>query len=115
MKRVERVKKILEDAVGGATIGQHGNFWRTLTADQFKTKKVFGMAVIAVGKPDESNLIKALEGRAPFDGSPDGYPRMPKDLPVVSPDNIGFIRQWIADGCLDDEESVVPGGGAAQP
>lgn len=105
------VKKILEDSVAGANIGAHGNFWRTLTRDQFVARKVFGLALI-VKKPDgsfdedESNLVKALEGRIPF-GNDTGnqsadFPRMPARLNPVAPDKIAFIRQWIRDGCPDD-------------
>lgn len=112
MKRYDRVKQILEEAVGGQDIGAHGNFWRTLTLDQFKAKKVYGHQLVVVGKPDDSDLIKALEGRAPFGkdiGTPGAtYPRMPKNMPVVPANRIAYIRQWIADGCPDEEETAPP-------
>jgi hypothetical protein len=109
MKRFDRVVQILETAVNGDTIGAHGNFWRGLTLDQFKAKKVFGRALLVVGQPDDSNLIKALEGRDPFGsdiGTPGAiYRRMPAGRPAVAPDRIAYIRQWIADGCPDEEEA----------
>src|SRR5207244_1857896 len=66
-----RIKQILDDAVQGQNIGKHGPFWRALTRDQFVSFSVFGRKVIAsrpdgAFDPDESNLVKALEGRAPF-------------------------------------------------
>ena len=118
MKRFERVVQILEQAVNGDTIGAHGNFWRGITLAQFTAKKVFGRALLVVGKPDDSNLVKALEGRDPF-GSDIGtagavYRRMPAGRPAVGPDRIAYIRQWIADGCPDEDEAPA-GGPVAAP
>jgi hypothetical protein len=108
MKRFDHVKQILEEAVNGETIGAHGNFWRPLSLDQFKAKKVFGQALLVVGNPDDSNLIKALEGRAPFGadaGVPGAtWPRMPAGFDPVPPDRIAYLRKWIADGCPDDDD-----------
>lgn len=110
MKRFDRVKQILEDAVGGTTIGAHGNFWRGLSLDAFKVKKVFGRVLLVVGNPDISNLVLALEGKAPFGadlGVPGSiFPRMPEGFPPVSTERIQVIRQWIADGCPDEEEAL---------
>jgi tyrosinase len=55
--------------------------------------------VIVLGKPDESALVQALRGVAPFDGS--GFPRMPPGGPYVADADIALIAQWIADGCPD--------------
>jgi hypothetical protein len=109
MKRFERVKQILEEAVEGKTIMAHGNFWRDLTLEQFKVKKIFGKLLVEVGNAEASNLIKAIEGRAPF-GSDIGTPgavfkRMPDGFPPIPPEKISVIRQWINDGCPDEEEA----------
>jgi hypothetical protein len=109
MKRFEKVKIILEEAVEGTTIAAHGNFWRNLTLEQFKVKKVFGRQLVLVGNAVESNLIKALEGRTPF-GADTGVPgaifnRMPDGFPAVSPEEINYIKDWIDDGCPDDGDA----------
>jgi hypothetical protein len=107
-----RVRQILDDGVQGQNIGKHGPFWRTLTRDQFVAFSVFGRKVIANRPdgsfdPDESNLIKALEGRAPFGADrtppPPGaiFNRMPDGFPPVPQDRIDEIRSWIAAGCPD--------------
>ncbi len=94
-----QIQQILESAVNGGTIGAHGNFWRNKTRDQFVTLKVFGRQLLVLGKADDSNLIKALRGQAPFDGSE--LPRMPVGLDPVPDKQIEVIRQWINDGCPD--------------
>jgi len=113
MKRFERVKQILEEGVNGQTIGAHRNFWRGLSLEDFKRKKVFGEALLIVGNAEDSNLIKALEGRAPFGsdiGTPDAdTPRMPAGgFPPIPSEQITYLRKWIADGCPDDEETAPP-------
>lgn len=109
--RFTEVKEILEEAVSGDDIGAHGNFWRNKTRDQFVAHKVFGQALLlkrADGTFDEneSNLVKALEGRNPF-GNDIGTPgatfrRMPAGLNPVAAEKVEVIRQWIRDGCPDD-------------
>ncbi|HLM01072.1 MAG TPA: ferritin-like domain-containing protein [Pyrinomonadaceae bacterium] len=117
MNRFTEVKNILENAVGNTEIDAHGNFWRDISRDDFIKFRFAGQKLItenADGTFDdnESNLIKALEGRAPF-GSDIGtagarFRRMPAGLPPVPPDEIAFIKQWIKDGCPDTEEVPAP-------
>jgi photosystem II stability/assembly factor-like uncharacterized protein len=110
VNRFERVVQILDDSIGGPDVGiaGHGAFWRGITRDQFVAKKVFNREVVALGAGASSNLIKALKGQAPFgedlETPPTGatMPRMPFGFPPVSDDNIGFIEQWIDDGCPQD-------------
>ena len=109
--RFTEVKTILEEAVSNTDIGAHGNFWRGQTRDQFIGLKVLGRPLLlrrADGTFDEndSNLVKALEGRNPF-GRDIGtagavFRRMPAGLNPVAPEKIEVIRQWIRDGCPDD-------------
>jgi hypothetical protein len=110
MKRFERVKQILEEAVKGNDIMAHGNFWRDLTLEQFKVEEIFGIKLVETGNAEASNLIRALEGRAPF-GADIGTPgadfnQMPDGFPPVAPEKIAVIRKWIDDGCPDEEEAA---------
>jgi hypothetical protein len=117
MNRFTEVKNILENAVASADIGAHGNFWRDKTRDQFVAMKVFGRPLFvqrADGTFDEneSNLVKALQGQTPF-GRDIGTAgatlrRMPAGLDPVAPERVDFIRQWIRDGCPDDDQDVTP-------
>jgi hypothetical protein len=120
MNRFTEVKNILENAVANTDIGAHGNFWRDRTRDEFVAAKIFGRPLFAkkadgTFDENESNLVKALQGRAPF-GSDIGTPnatfrRMPAGFPPVPADKIAFIQQWIKDGCPDEEiqpQSVPP-------
>jgi hypothetical protein len=99
MTRYEQVQQILEEAVEGTVIGAHGNFWRGKSRDQFIAHRVFGNPIIASGNGAGSNLVKALRGDPPFDGS--GFPRMPLGFPLVPDDRIAIIEAWIDDGCPD--------------
>ena len=110
MNRFERVIQILDESIGGPDVGiaAHGAFWRGLTRDQFVAKKVFNRDVVVVGDGVASNLVKALQGEAPFgedlENPPSGasIPRMPFGFSPVSDEDIGFIKQWIDDGCPED-------------
>lgn len=103
MNRFERVVQILDQAIGGpdATIRAHGPFWRRKTRDEFVAAQVFGVELVAVGRGEASNLVRALKGEVPFDGSQ--FARMPSGRPPVPGDEIAFIERWIDDGCPEDE------------
>lgn len=111
MTRFDHVKEILDAAVGGKNIHAHGPFWRGLSRDGFVAKVVFGEQLLVVGDAASSNLVKALRGLPPFDGS--DYPRMPAGMDPVPEPDIRFIEAWINEGCLEDAfEPSVGGGGA---
>jgi hypothetical protein len=108
MKRFEKVKQILDEAVENQDIGAHGAFWRPLNLEAFKAKKVFGQQLLIPGNGAQSNLVRALRGQNPFglDIGVEGarYPRMPAGgFPPVADDRIAFIEKWINDGCPDDD------------
>jgi hypothetical protein len=106
MTPFEQVVQYLENSVGGNDLGAHGNFWRTLTKEQFKAYIVsvnVNVPLLTVGNGAGSNLIKALKGELPF-GSDTGvvgaaFPRMPYGYPQIAPDQIDFIKTWIDNGC----------------
>jgi hypothetical protein len=77
----------------------HGAFWKTMTYEEFTTGSIFGQyAILVVGNSAESNIIKALKGEAPFDGSV--FQRMPGDgPPFFTDDQINEIAAWIDKDC----------------
>ncbi len=104
-----RIREILDESVQGNDIGAHGPFWRSATRDQFVDLKIFGRPLLAkkpdgTFDPDESNLIKALEGRPPFGSDVEPRPpgavlrRMPAGFPPVETSKIAEMRAWIAAG-----------------
>jgi len=109
-----QVREFLDDAVGGpaATVaGPHGDFWRTLTRDQFVAFAVFGFPVVTVGDGANSTIVKALRGQAPF-GADTGtagaqFRRMPAGRPAMPDERIVQIVSWIDDGCPDDDVTPV--------
>jgi rubrerythrin len=93
---------ILEEAVRGFTIGQHGNLWTERTRDQFLDVRFFGQPPVQLNQdgsvnrdPDTAPLVQRLEGTAA--GNP-----MPRFRPPVPGARIEFIRQWIAEGAPDN-------------
>ncbi|NEJ17757.1 hypothetical protein GR211_33460 [Rhizobium leguminosarum] len=113
MTRFEHLKEILNSAVANQQIGAHGAFWRDLSLDQFKTKRVYGRILVTPGAIETSNLVLALRGAPPFGsdiGTPGAtYPRMPVDFVPVPDDDIQFIEQWIMDGCPEDQWNPTAG------
>lgn len=100
-----KVTVVLEESVRGFTVRKHGNFWRGVSRDTFIGTPVFGLPLVAPGAggnfdPESSNLMKAIEGRAPF-GPAGAFPRMPAGRPAVPKARADFIRKWIQDGCPD--------------
>jgi hypothetical protein len=98
----QKVVRILEDAVRGFTIGcepHPTNFWAGKTRDQFITgnPKVVKLNLDGTVNtdPDTAPLIKRLNSSS--------IPsRMPRLRPPVPAPRVGFIRQWIAGGCPDN-------------
>jgi len=78
----------------------HGAFWTTLKYDDFVNGQVpkLGLPILVKGKSKESNLILALQGAPPFDGT--DFERMPADgPPFFTDDQIASIAAWIDAGC----------------
>ena len=78
----------------------HGAFWATMSYHDFTTGDVpnMGMPVLKVGSASDSNIIKALLGRPPFDGSQ--FRQMPADgPPFLTPEQVQPISDWIDNGC----------------
>lgn len=101
----QKVVQILEDAVRGFTIGcdppHPTNFWADKTRDEFVAKTATPRVVsrnpddTINTNPDTAPLIKQLENTSDLT-------RMPRLRPAIPTPRIGFIRQWIADGCPDN-------------
>jgi hypothetical protein len=78
----------------------HGAFWATLSYTDFTTGDVpnMGMPVLVKGDANSSNIIKALLGLPPFDGSQ--FQQMPADgPPFLTPAQVQPISDWINNGC----------------
>lgn len=98
--RYPDVIRILEEAVGEGHVGAHGRFWKDKSRDEFVEIIVpgFGVKLLVVGDAENSNLVRAIKGIAPFESSI--YQRMPaggRD-PIPDPD-IEAIEGWIESDC----------------
>src|SRR5262245_17625701 len=72
---------------GGVVVTSHADLMN---------KDDMGNAVVVPGKPEASELIKAI---TPQKGKP---PKMPKESPLLADAQVETIKQWIAQGSADD-------------
>lgn len=115
--RYARVKAILDAAHAGspAAYGGAGKFWENI--ESFKTAQVYGVRMIApeaessccgggsASRSANSGLIKGLAGEPPFDG--ERFPPLPWGGQPIDDDDIGFIADWIDDGCPTTDAGVL--------
>lgn len=88
---------ILEEAVRGFDIlappARHGHFWADKTRDEFLAITNPGIPVPPDFNPENSVLIKRLDGRI--------QNQMPRFRPPLPAERIGFLRDWISAGAPD--------------
>ncbi len=103
-KDFQKVVRILEDGVRGFTIGCRAhptNFWAGKTRDELIAASTRPRVVARKPDgtldtdPDRSPLIDRLEDTEVLS-------RMPRLRPPIPTARTGFIRQWINDGCPDN-------------
>lgn len=91
---------ILDEAVRGFEIGEHGGFWQDKTRERFVTERVFkdfGPVPVEIGDPKASALINRIDPPNGVSG------RMPRYRPAIPQSRIEFIRQWISDEAPDNK------------
>lgn len=80
----------------------HGNMWErgTTPNDQYQNFvtgcAIDGFPILKKGDGKTSNIILALRGQSPFDGSE--FPRMPAGGPYLDDATINAISAWIDTG-----------------
>ncbi len=112
MTTYSKILKILENSVGGQSIGAHGNFWRGRSRDDFVGHSVFGQKLVTLGDGANSALVKAMRGLAPFGSDvPPSAPgeifrRMPAGMSEVDASEISTISDWIDNGCPETSDAA---------
>lgn len=124
--RYEQVKQILDRAAAGGVVDYDGKglFWH-LPLSQLLQVEIYGVRMIAppeaaassscchhepaadknsTNRSARSGLIQGLRGQAPFDGTQ--FPALPWGGQTVSEEEIGFISDWIDDGCRADDHQI---------
>ncbi|MCE7066663.1 hypothetical protein [Dyadobacter sp. CY326] len=105
MTSFRNVQNALDRILGGGAMPNHGAFWRDIDRDKFVELTVYGLKLVVIGQPAESNLIKSLRALAPFgsDATPPTpgsyFPRMPKNRPPATEEDLILIESWIEEGC----------------
>src|SRR5262245_54975768 len=102
--RIIQVRSILNNLVnrngGSPRHSGKGRFWN-LPRDHVVAGPIYGRIPIVPGRPDQSFLIKILEGLA------DGVSRMPLGGPYIDSTDLAFIAQWITDGAPDADAAFM--------
>lgn len=95
----QQVVRILDEAVRGLPVREHGAFWRDVVLEDFLPLRIppLDLELLIVGNGAESNLIQVLRGEHEL------VPRMPRGRPPVPPFRIEFIREWIDRNCPDSD------------
>ena len=124
--RYEQVKQILDRAAAGGAVDYDGKglFWH-LPLSQLLQVEIYGVRMIAppeaaasascchheaaadmnsTKRSARSGLIQGLRGQAPFDGTQ--YPPLPWGGQTVPEEEIGFISDWIDDGCPAGDHQI---------
>lgn len=84
----------------------HGVMWAKGQTENeqytyFTTKDAIkGFPILEVGNGPGSNIILALSGQSPFDGST--FPQMPPGGPFLDQNTITLISNWITNGALQN-------------
>lgn len=124
--RYEQVKQILDRAAAGGAVDYDGKglFWH-LPLSQLLQVEIYGVRMIAPSeaaassscchqeasadmnsakRSARSGLVQGLCGQAPFDGTQ--YPPLPWGGQTVPEEEIGFISDWIDDGCPAGDHQI---------
>jgi tyrosinase len=122
--RYEQVKQILDLAAAGGAVDYDGKglFWH-LPLSQLLHVEIYGVRMIAPAeaaassscchheaaeattkRSARSGLVQGLRGQPPFDGTQ--YPPLPWGGQTVPEGEIGFISDWIDDGCPAGDHQI---------
>ncbi|MBE7488427.1 DUF1553 domain-containing protein [bacterium] len=95
-----QIKPLLEAKCVGCHVGARpkGLYDVTSVHNLMQEGGSAGPGVIP-GKPDDSSLVQYVRGIL--------QPRMPKEEPPLSEDEVHLIREWIASGAIDDSSTQI--------
>jgi hypothetical protein len=112
MPGLQQIQDMLERALGTHPMPNHDYFWRGKTRDELVATRVFGLPLIVPGRPDESNLLRAMRGTT---SGRDGPNRLGADLLHalfrqirVTEDDIALLERWVREGCPEVAPVAAP-------
>ncbi len=114
MTGFKEIQEALDRILKGSGTPTHGPFWRGKTRNEFIDLQPFGLPIVELGKPNESNLVLALRGESPFGSDlspkPSGavFRRMPAGLPPATNEDLLLIESWIEAGCPEKGQALPP-------
>ena len=77
MSSLQQVLDMLERTLGNYPMPAHNYFWRGKTRDELVNAEIYGVKILVPGRPDESNLLRAMRNSSGEDGDGKvGYGRL---------------------------------------
>jgi hypothetical protein len=109
MPGLQQIQDMLERMLGTYPMPAHDYFWRGKTRDELVATEVFGVPILVPGRPDDSNLLRAMRGDKFGEGSVnrigiDRLRKIFKDIRVAEAD-VDVLSAWIGQSCPEADPS----------
>ena len=109
MPGLQQIQDMLERMLGTYPMPAHDYFWRGKTRDELVAAEVFGVPILAPGRPDDSSLLRAMRGDTFGEGSAnrigiDRLRKIFKDIRVAEAD-VNVLSAWIGQDCPEVDPS----------
>jgi hypothetical protein len=109
MPGLQQIQDMLERMLGTYPMPAHGYFWRGKTRDELVATEAFGVPILVPGRPDDSNLLRAMRGDKFGEGSVnrigiDRLRKIFKDIRVAEAD-VDVLSAWIGQSCPEADPS----------
>jgi hypothetical protein len=107
MPGLQQIQDMLERMLGTYPMPAHDYFWRGKTRDELVGTQVFGVSILLPGRPDESNLLRAMRGDKSGDHDSDrvGRERLRRIFTNirVTEGDINVLTAWIREDCPETD------------
>ena len=118
MPGLQQIQDMLERQLGTKSMSNHNYFWRGKTRDELVATKMFGLSIVVPGRPEESNLLRAMQGSL---ADRDTANRLGIDLlralfrQVRMPArDVALFEAWIREGCPEVASDMTEAAEAAK-
>jgi hypothetical protein len=109
MPGLQQIQDMLERILGTYPMPAHDYFWHGKTRDELVATEVFGVPILVPGRPDDSDLLRAMRGDRFGEGSVnrigiDRLRKIFKDIRAAEAD-VNVLSAWIGQSCPEADPS----------